>query len=547
MVDYETEVSQRMLTYDSLYHPFPSRRMTVYAKNGMVATSQPLAAQAGLEMLRRGGNAVDAAIATAAALTVVEPTSNGIGGDAFALVWTNGKLYGLNASGPAPKALSIAKLREAGVDEIPRFGWIPVTVPGAPAAWAALSKRFGRLPFRDLLEPAIAYAEDGYPLSPVLAKYWSNAVRMFTQQLQGDVFAHWFRTFAPGGTAPAAGEVWKSKDHADTLRRIADSLAEDFYRGELAERMDDFARDTGGYLRKTDLQDYQPEWVEPIRLNYRGFDVWELPPNGQGLVALMALNMLKEFEFPEFDSPERYHRQIEAIKLAFADGKHHITDPRHMKVPVEALLSDDYAKERVRAIGETASHPKPGRPQSGGTVYLAAADGEGNMVSFIQSNYMGFGSGLVVPGTGIALQNRGHTFSLNPEDANALAPGKRTYHTIIPGFLSKDGSAIGPFGVMGGYMQPQGHVQVVMNAVDFHLNPQACLDAPRWQWIEGTVVEVERTVPEHIVGALVRKGHQVRVAADSGGFGRGQIIWRSAEGVLAGGTEPRTDGAIAAW
>ncbi len=536
-----------MLTYDSLYHPFPSRRMTVYARNGMVATSQPLAAQAGLEMLRRGGNAVDAAIATAAALTVVEPTSNGIGGDAFALVWTEGKLHGLNASGPAPRELSIEKLRAVGVDEIPRFGWIPVTVPGVPAAWAALSKRFGRLPFRELLEPAIAYAEDGFPLTPTLAKYWANAVRTFTKQLQGDLFANWFRTFAPDGTEPAAGQMWRSAAHADTLRKIADSLAEDFYRGELAERMDAFSRETGGYLRKSDLEDFRPEWVDPIRVNYRGFDVWELPPNGQGLVALMALNILKEFDFPEFDSPDRYHRQIEAIKLAFADGKQYITDPRHMNVAVEELLSDDYARERMKAIGDTAIQPQPGRPMSGGTVYLAAADRDGNMVSFIQSNYMGFGSGLVVPGTGIALQNRGHTFSLNPNDCNALAPGKRSYHTIIPGFLSKDGSAIGPFGVMGGFMQPQGHVQVVMNAVDFHLNPQACLDAPRWQWIEGTVVEVERTVPEHIVGALARKGHQVRVAADSGGFGRGQIIWRSADGVLAGGTEPRTDGAIAAW
>ncbi|CAM3959945.1 gamma-glutamyltransferase family protein [Alicyclobacillus pomorum] len=533
--------------YDDVYLPFPSRRMTVYARNGMVATSQPLAAQAGLDNLKQGGNAVDAAIATAAALTVVEPTSNGIGGDAFALVWTDGRLHGLNASGPAPQALSIDVLRQAGITEMPRFGWAPVTVPGAPAAWAELSRKFGKLPLTTVLEPAIQYAEDGYPLSPVLAKNWANAVRIFTEHLHGPMYAHWFDTFAPGGKAPLAGQMWRSKGHADTLRAIAESRAEAFYRGELADKMDAFSRKHGGYLRKADLAAFTPEWVQPVSVNYRGYDVWEIPPNGQGIVALMALNIVQGFTFAEYDSVDRYHKQIEAVKLAFADGKQYITDSQHMSVSVQELLSDDYATQRRRSIGDTAITPESGKPQRGGTVYLATADREGNMVSFIQSNYMGFGSGLVVPGTGIALQNRGHTFSLNPTDANSLQPGKRTYHTIIPGFLTKDGEAVGPFGVMGGFMQPQGHVQVIMNAVDFHLNPQACLDAPRWRWTEGKTVEVEPSVPEHVVSALVKRGHDIRVAVDSGGFGRGQIIWRNQEGVLAGGTEPRTDGSIAAW
>jgi gamma-glutamyltranspeptidase/glutathione hydrolase len=535
------------MNFDALYHPYASRRTTVYAKNGMVATSQPLAAQAGLDVLKRGGNAMDAAIATAAALTVVEPTSNGIGGDAFALVWTNGQIYGLNASGCSPKNISIEAVKRLGHQEMPRFGFVPVTVPGAPGAWAAMSERFGKLPLTEVLRPAIEYAEKGYPLSPILGKYWASAFKTYSEHLKGDEFKHWFETFAPEGRAPKIGELWSSEAHARTLQAIAESNARAFYEGDLAERIDAFSRQYGGFITKEDLAAFKPEWVEPIRVNYRGYDVWEIPPNGQGLVALMALNILKGFEFSYKDDVETYHLQMEAIKLAFEDGKKYITDPRHMNVSVADLLSDAYAEERRRLIGKEAIQPAPGRPNSGGTVYLATADSEGNMVSFIQSNYMGFGSGLVVPGTGIALQNRGHTFSLSPDDANALEPGKRTYHTIIPGFLSKDGQAVGPFGVMGGYMQPQGHVQVVMNTVDFDLNPQAALDAPRWQWIEGKTFEVERGIPEHIVQALSRRGHNIKVALDSGGFGRGQIIWRDEHGVLAGGTEPRTDGSIAAW
>ncbi|MFB7303124.1 gamma-glutamyltransferase family protein [Heyndrickxia sporothermodurans] len=533
---------------DHLYQPYSSVRNTIFAKNGMVATSQPLAAQAGLSILRKGGNAIDAAIATAAALTVVEPTSNGIGGDAFALVWTNGKLHGLNGSGPAPKSISIDDIKARGYEKMPKYGVIPITVPGAPAAWVELSKKFGKLPLQDVLQPAIRYAEDGYPLTPILGKNWMETYKRFKEIFKGEEYQPWFDTFAPNGNAPLIGDIWRSPGHAATLQSIAETDGESFYRGELAEKIADYIQKYDGFLSKEDLADFKAEWVEPISTHYRGYDVWEIPPNGQGLVALMALNIARGFDFTEKETVETYHKQIEAMKLAFTDGKAFITDQRHMKLTTEHLLSEEYARTRRELIEDMALVPDPYKPPSGGTVYLAAADGEGNMVSFIQSNYMGFGSGIVIPGTGIALQNRGHDFSLDPEHSNALQPGKKTYHTIIPGFLTKDNQAVGPFGVMGGYMQPQGHFQVVMNTVDFHLNPQAALDAPRWQWIEGKKVVVEANFPNHLVQALIRLGHQIEIAPDTGGFGRGQIIWRNPEtGVLMGGTESRTDGSIAAW
>lgn len=533
---------------DYLNYPYSSRRTVTFARNGMVATSQFLAASAGLDMLKKGGNAIDAAVAAAACLTVVEPTSNGIGGDAFALVWAGERLYGLNSSGPSPRSISIEKVLERGYEKIPRYGWIPVTVPGAPAAWAALIERFGRLSLQEVLQPAVDYAEEGYPVTPTTGRSWQLACKHYQEVLKGEEFRHWFDTFAPGGRPPKIGEIWRSPGHARTLRSIAETGAESFYRGELAEEIDSFARETGGFLSGEDLAGYTPEWVEPIRVNYRGYDVWELPPNGQGLVALMALNILKGFEFPCRDSVVTYHRQIEAIKLSFADGKKYITDPEKMPVAAEALLAEDYARERRELISDRALRAQSGNPDKGGTVYLAAADGEGNMVSYIQSNYMGFGSGLVVPGTGIALQNRGYSFSLDRKHANRLEPGKRPYHTIIPGFLTKDGTALGPFGVMGGYMQPQGHIQVVMNMIDFGLNPQAALDAPRWRWDQGLQVTVEHDFPLHIAQELQRRGHEIRVALFAGEFGRGQIILRDPKsGVLTGGTEPRTDGSVAAW
>jgi gamma-glutamyltranspeptidase / glutathione hydrolase len=534
---------------DFLNYPYASQRMATFGRNGMVATSQPLAAQAGLDILKKGGNAIDAAIATAACLTVVEPTSNGIGGDAFALVWVKGELHGLNASGPAPDKLSIDTVRERGFSEMPKFGLTPVTVPGAPAAWAELSKRFGRLPLTEVLAPAIKYARDGFALSPILGKYWGAAYKRFKEIFTGEEFASWFDTFAPEGHAPKIGEIWRSEGHAQTLSSIAETGAENFYRGDIADKIDAFSRKHGGFIRKEDLAAYRPEWVTPISVNYRGYDVWEIPPNGQGIVALMALNIMKGFEVGgNRENLDDMHHQIEAMKLAFSDGKAYVTDPAEMTHPVKGLLSEEYAAERRALIRENALIPQPGNPPKGGTVYLATADGEGNMVSFIQSNYMGFGSGIVVPGTGVALQNRGHDFSLDPTHENALKPGKKTYHTIIPGFLTKDGEAVGPFGVMGGYMQPQGHMQVVMNMVDYQLNPQAALDAPRWQWIEGKKVLVESHFPNHLAQALARKGHEVQVALDGGGFGRGQIIVRNPEtGVLVGGTEARTDGAVVAF
>jgi gamma-glutamyltranspeptidase / glutathione hydrolase len=537
------------MKFDYLNNPYPSQRMTTFAKKGMVATSQPLAAEAGLEIMRKGGNAIDAAIATAACLTVVEPTSNGVGGDAFALVWVKGELHGLNASGPAPQNISIESVKERGFDEMPKHGLIPVTVPGAPSAWVELSKRFGKLPLTEVLEPAITYARKGYPVSPVLGKYWNLAFDRFKEILKGDEYKGWFDTFAPEGKAPKIGEVWKSEGHASTLQSIAETNGESFYKGELADKIVTFSKQHNGFLSKEDLSNYKAEWVKPISVNYRGYDVWEIPPNGQGLVALMALNTIKGFEFnSNREDVEDLHKQIESMKLAFTDGKAFITDEEEMSHSVEGLLSEQYAESRRSVIGEYAITPQPGTPPKGGTVYLATADEEGNMVSFIQSNYMGFGSGVVVPETGIALQNRGHDFSLDPTHENVLKPGKKTYHTIIPGFLTKDKQPVGPFGVMGGYMQPQGHAQVVMNMVDYKLNPQAALDAPRWQWMESKKILVEPHFPNHIAQALARKGHEIQVALDSGAFGRGQIIVRNPDtGVLAGGTEARTDGSIAAW
>jgi len=514
----------------------------------MVATSQPLAAEAGLEILKKGGNAVDAAIATAACLTVVEPTSNGIGGDAFALVWMKDKLHGLNASGPAPGLLSLETLKSLKLDEIPKFGWVPVTVPGTPAAWAELSKRFGALSLLECLEPAIRYAKEGYPVSPTLAKNWKRAVQIFKKALTEPVFEAWFQTFAPDGDAPTAGRIWSSPTHAETLKRIGETNSRTFYTGEIADAIDAHAQATGGFVRKTDLEQFRVEWVDPIQVSYKGFDVWEIPPNGQGIVALMALKTLEKDTFSHRDEVACWHHQIESIKLAFADAKQHLADSRAMRVSVESMLHSDYATKRRSQINpDYAQCYNSGLPDRGGTVYLATADRFGNMVSYIQSNYMGFGSGVVVPGTGIALHNRGHNFNVIPGHPNCIEPGKRPFHTIIPGFLTKNGHAIGPFGVMGGFMQPQGHLQMMMNTIDFGMNPQEAIDAPRWQWMEGQTVWVEPSTPLHLVDALSAMGHDIRIQHEIGQFGRAQAIWLQEDGVLCGGTEGRTDGHIAVW
>ncbi|NLJ80980.1 MAG: gamma-glutamyltransferase family protein [Firmicutes bacterium] len=535
------------MKFNALDCPYSSIRYPAYAKLGMVATSNSLAAGAGMEMLKKGGNAIDAAIAAASCLTVCEPTSNGIGGDAFALVAAKGGLYGLNASGPAPRGLSISKLKKQGYQKIPRFGFVPVTVPGAPAGWAAMSERFGKLPLEQVLAPAIRYAREGFPLSVILGQNWKRAFTVYQKQLKGEEYRPWFETFAPQGRAPRIGEMITFPHHAKTLELIAETKAEAFYRGEIAGQIDAFSRKYGGYIRREDLESYQAEWVQPISVPYGEYEVWEIPPNGQGIVALMALNILGGFEFPEQKSLSVYHRQIEAIKLAFEDAQRYVTDAAKMKIKVEDLLSSAWAEEKRKRIGSTALLPLPSQEQEGGTVYLAAADSEGNMVSFIQSNYMGFGSGLVVPQTGIALHNRGHNFSFDPLHHNALEPGKKSYHTIIPGFLTKGGKPLGPFGVMGGFMQPQGHVQVVTNLVDFKHNPQAALDAPRWQWKKGREVDLEKTMPSQIVRGLKEMGHKITVTEDNTGYGRGQIILRDEKGVLAGGSETRVDGAILTW
>ena len=514
----------------------------MFAQKGIVASSQPLAVQAGVEMLRRGGNAVDAALATAIALTVVEPCSNGIGGDAFALIWDGEKLHGLNGSGRAPAALTLEKVKKLGHDTIPARGWIPVTVPGAPAAWSDLHERFGKLSFAQLFEPAIEYAVNGYPVSPTVA--WQNSITRVFGSLTSPEFRGWMETFAPTGKAPAIGEIWKSEAHAKTLRRIAESKSSDFYKGELAKTISRFAKDTGGYLTEDDLATHTSTWVEPIGTNYRGYDVWEIPPNGQGITALIGLNILEAFDLADLDrdSVRSFHLQIEALKLAFADAHRYVADPEFESVPVRQLLDKKYAAARRALIGEHALEPQAGDPHSGGTVYLCAADQSGLMVSFIQSNYMGFGSGVVVPGTGIALQNRGNGFRLDPAHPNSLQPKKRPYHTIIPGFLTKAGKAVGPFGVMGGFMQPQGHLQMIVNTIDYAMNPQASLDAPRWQWAQSKEIQIESDADLSVIEGLRAIGHEVRVAPPGGLFGRGQIIWQLPNGVYVAGSDKRADG-----
>lgn len=522
---------------------YGSRRSPLIARQGVVATSHPLAVQAGIEMLRRGGNAVDAAIATAITLTVVEPTSNGIGSDAFALVWDGERLYGLNGSGRAPKALTLEAVKALGHEIMPTHGWLPVTVPGAPAVWRDLHRRFGKLRFAELFEPAIFYAERGHPVAPIVAQYWGYAAQAYAR-LTSPEFAGWHETFTRNGRAPQAGEIWASPDHAQTLRRLAQSHCDDFYQGELAQQIVRFAQETGGLLSEHDLREHTSTWVEPIKTSYRGYDVWEIPPNTQGLVALLGLNILESFDLAQHprDSAESFHLQIEALKLALADGLRYIADPEFATVPTGKLLDKAYARRRCALITDRALDPVAGDPYAGGTVYLCTADVDGMMVSFIQSNYMGFGSGIVVPGTGIALQNRGACFTLDPEHPNCLAPGKRPYHTIIPGFLTKDGKAVGPFGVMGGFMQPQGHIQVIVNTIDYQMNPQASLDAPRWQWIKAKEIEIESDADLKIIDGLKAMGHDVKIVEPGGRFGRGQIIWKLPSGAYIAGSDKRADG-----
>ena len=530
---------------NSLQYRTAAGESPVHATRGMVCTSQHLAAEVGAEILRIGGNAVDAAVATAAALTVVEPTSCGVGSDAFAILWMKDKMIGLNASGRAPMGLTLEEILNRGYREMPSRGWLPVMVPGAPAAWATLSEQYGKLPLRKTLEPAIGLAEQGFAVTPVIQKLWQNSYDEYAATLTDACFEPWFETFAQKGRAPETGETFINRDLAKTLKSIAETNAESFYRGELAEKIDAFAKATGGFLRKDDLASYVPEYVKPIHASYRGHEVWELPPNGNGIAALMALRILEGFSFRREDREAEMtvHKQIEAMKLALTDSKRYVADPSYMKASVDALLADAFADSRRACITEEAIDPTPGDPFCGGTVYLCTADEEGNMVSFIQSNYKGFGSGIVIPDTGISLQDRGANFYLDPAMENAYAPGKRSFHTIIPGFLTKGGEPLGPFGVMGAFMQPQGHIQVIMNMLDFACNPQEALDAPRWQWMGEKNVLLEEGFGRETLEALRARGHHAQETSDFMEFGRGQIILRKDDGVLIGATEKRADGA----
>ncbi len=525
--------------------PYPSQRMPVFARN-CVATSQPLAAQAGLEIMRRGGNAIDAAVATAIALTVVEPTSNGIGADAFALIWAGGGLHGLNASGRSPSAFDIGAF--AGHDAIPFYGWGGVTTPGAVSAWVEASSRFGALPFHQLCAPAIHYARHGFHVSPQTAYYWQRGNDRYPKDA---TFDPWRQTFAPNGRAPKAGDLFKSEGHARTLELIADTEGVAFYKGELADQIDAAARAARAPLSARDLHDHAPDWVRPIATDYHGLTLHEIPPNGQGLTALIALGILRHVDHDRSmpDSPLWHHVQIEAMKLAFRDAHRFIADPAFMDTTAEALLDDSYLASRAALIDPSKAQDfGHGTPKPSGTVYLTAADADGNMVSFIQSNYTGFGSGIVVPGTGIALQNRGCCFTLEAGHPNQAAPNKRPYHTIIPGFVTRKNSAgndepVMSFGVMGGYMQPQGHAQVIVRIADHKQNPQAALDAPRWQVTSGLGVTIEPGFDATFYDTLRDMGHDVTIAkARTVSHGRGQCIWKLEDGGYLAASDQRSDG-----
>jgi len=520
---------------------YPSQRQAIFARN-VVATSQPLATQAGIAMLQRGGNAVDAALATAIALTVVEPCSNGIGSDLFAIVADGNELSGLNASGRAPAAWSPSRFaREIGM---PQRGWDTVTIPGAVSGWVALAQRYGKLPFADLFEPAIRYARDGYAVTPVVAKKWAAAVPLMPRGLG------WQEHFLPHGRPPRIGERFASADMAATLGKIAETHGEAFYRTELAEAMVAHANRHGNVHALSDFASHSVDWVTPLALDYRDYQVHQIPPNGQGIAALMALGILREFDIAahRVDSVAAQHLQIEAMKLAFADAYRYVGDPRTMTVSPSSLLDREYLRMRARTIDvNSAQHFGPGDPPRGGTVYLCAADQHGMMVSLIQSNYMGFGSGVVVPGTGISLQNRGAGFVLEPGHANEVGGGKRPYHTIIPGFVTREGRPLAAFGVMGGPIQPPGHVQTLVRLIDYQMNPQATLDAPRWKVNAGRSIDLEVTASDELRSGLLALGHEMESVPDSYmDFGAGQMIVKTDEGYVAA-SDPRRDGQAAGF
>ena len=528
---------------------YPSQRLPVFGHN-VVATSHPLAAQAGLRMLQAGGNAVDAAIATAAVMTIVEPVSNGLGSDAFCLLWDGHTLHGLNASGRAPQAWTPGYFkRKYGADARtpPVRGWDSATVPGAVAAWVAMSERFGKLPFADLLAPAIAIAERGYAVPVVVQQKWAAAVPLLSGQ------PGYAQAFMPHGRAPNVGERFQFPQAARSLRLIAQSRGAALYGGEIAEAAAAHARAHGGAMGVADFASYRPEWVEPLGMDYAGHTLHEIPPNGQGIAALIALGILNNFDLATLpaDGVEAQHLQIEAMKLAFADVYRFVAEPAGMEVSTAQMLDAGYLASRAKLIDrKRAQDFGAGNPVKGGTIYLSTADEGGMMVSFIQSNYMGFGSGIVVPGYGLSMQNRGHAFSLEAGSANLVAPGKRPFHTIIPAFLTKAGTqareAVMSFGVMGANMQPQGHLQTLLRMLSFGQNPQAACDAPRWRFNAGLEINVEASMDPATAAGLQALGHRVEVINDSyQDFGAGQFIWRlgdpAAEGYVAA-SDPRRDG-----
>ncbi len=534
-------------------NPYASTRLPVFARN-IVSTSHPLAAQAGLRILWQGGNAVDAAIAAAAVLTVVEPVSCGLGSDAFCILWDGKALHGLNASGRAPQAWTPEYFQNKyGPDAMqpPKRGIDSVTVPGAVASWVAMSERFGKLPFADLMQSAIEIAERGYLLSVVVQEKWAAAVQELHNQ---PGFAD---HLLPWGRAPQVGELFQFPAAARGLRTIANTKGKAFYGGEIAQALEKFSNAHGGSLKASDFSAYQADWVTPIAQNYRGHTLHEIPPNGQGIAALITLGILGNFDLAALtlDGVDSQHLQIEAMKLAFADVYRYVADEASMEVTAQQMLDSSYLKQRAGLIDmKKAQDFKAGNPAKGGTIYLTAADENGMMVSFIQSNYMGFGSGCVEPAFGISLQNRGHAFAvrsggLNP--ANLVAPGKRPFHTIIPAFLTKDGQPVMSYGVMGANMQPQGHVQTLVRMLDYQQNPQAACDAPRWRYNDGLVINVESAMDPHTVKGLQALGHQMEVIKDSyQDFGSGQFIWRMGDPKVQGyvaASDSRRDGLVAGF
>jgi gamma-glutamyltranspeptidase/glutathione hydrolase len=510
--------------------------MPLLAEN-VVSTSQPLACQAGLSMLRKGGNAVDAAIATAITLTVVEPVNNGIGSDAFAIVFDGKKLIGLNASGKSPAAWTLEHF--SNYKEMPLLGWDSVTIPGAVSAWVALSKKYGQMNFKELFVPAINYAENGFLVSPITANLWKQLSGMY----KPSKFPEFHETFLPAGRAPKPGELFKNPDQAETLRKIAETYGESFYSGELAKKMVNHATNTGGLITLEDLENHKVLWETPLSIEYKGVTLHELPPNGQGLAALIMLGILKKYDLNQFepDSSQSIHLQTEAMKLAFADAYRYISDKNYLEFDPSLNISPDYLEGRTALINtREAQYFKSGVPQTGDTVYLTTADDDGLMVSYIQSNYHGFGSGIVIPGTGICLQDRGNCFNLVEGHPNQVGPEKRPYHTIIPAFVTINDKPVMSFGVMGGSMQPQGHAQMMVRIFEYGQNPQAAIDAPRWRIMRGLRLNLEPGFNEGTQEKLKDMGHQV-YNGHFFEFGGGQIIYKLADGYLAA-SDPRKDG-----